>query len=885
MTLLRSKPRPAFSGLLSYLRLVDDEIHANKDGSYLAVWRIRGTDVESSEPAELEARAAQLNHALRGLGDGYEVQFHVVREEASAYSVGGSFDHPTTRLLEESRRRAHEERGQHFTTETIFTLTYRPARNRTRGRFRLDSTSTVDTEDARILERFRTTCEQLEDQLSPVFQIDRATSPEILSLLRLFITGVRQPFRVPDPPMYLDYHLGFESLRVGLNPMVGRQHLRVISMTDFPAESTPAMLDALTRQPLEYRWTVRFLPLDPPTAEARIRGPRRRWRQKQKGVIGLFREATGEAAGTEDANADNMAADATAALALASEGSVRFGYFTSTVVLFDEDEGVIEEAARETLKAIRNLGFSARIEDINAVEAYLGSLPSHGYRNVRKTLLHTLNLADLVPSTSVWTGERRSTPLGAQTEVSPRTTPLFVANTSGATPFHHYLLEGDVGNTLIQGPIGSGKSLLAVLMSVVFGRFPGWRVFYFDLGLSSFVAANAVGAAYHELTAGRGAQHGFAPLAHIDEPAELLRAQSYLELLLSLQGVTADATARREIHHALERLAQSDTRTLSALNPQSRELQEALAFYTIDGPMGGILDAEQDTVRDGRFVVYEYQDLLDRGEMISLPVIDHIFSTISRSLDGSPVLVVIDEAWRTLLHETFHARVIEWLKTFRKHNASLLFVTQDMTDLFGSGRAETILSATPTRILLPNPAAREPENASYYRRIGLNDRQLELLASAVPKREYYVVSPSGRRLFDLDLSPVEKAFYGTSRPEDIARARALMSEHGALWPGVWLEEQGLGQEANRWRELAEEGLTYDEAHRCKAARCNRSLARFALRCERAALRRWWLDRVRPDPSRHHGSQPCRGNRPDGDPDRDAARHDRELDPRWFAFLG
>jgi type IV secretion system protein VirB4 len=388
--------------------------------------------------------------------------------------------------------------------------------------------------------------------------------------------------------------------------------------------------------------------------------------------------------------------------------------------------------------------------------------------------------------------------------ITPYTVPLFVANTSGATPFAHFLHEGDVGNTLILGPTGAGKSLLLAFLALSFLRYPRSQVFYFDLGLSSYVAANAAGAEYHELTADADGAHGFAPLAQLDTMADRLRANQFVELLLRLQGVNPGPTGRREIHRAVELLAGSSTRTLSALNPQSKEIREALAYYTVDGPLGTLLDSEVDTVRHGRFVVYEYLDLMSRSEVVALPVLVHLFSLIARRLDGRPTLVLLDEAWRALLHDAFRDQMIEWLKTFRKANASLVFATQELTDLFASGRSETILNSCPTRILLPNPNARDPEAASGYRRIGLSDRQLELLAQAAPKRDYYAVCPSGRRFFDLDIGPVAKAFLGASRPEDIRRARELIAAEGAKWPARWLHDQGLESEAKRWLELREE---------------------------------------------------------------------------------
>jgi hypothetical protein len=64
----------------------------------------------------------------------------------------------------------------------------------------------------------------------------------------------------------------------------------------------------------------------------------------------------------------------------------------------------LEQSARQVEKAVNRLGFAARVETINTLDAYLGSLPGHGVENVRRPLINTMNLADLLPTSTIWTG-------------------------------------------------------------------------------------------------------------------------------------------------------------------------------------------------------------------------------------------------------------------------------------------------------------------------------------------------------------------------------------------------------------------------------------------------------------------------------------------------
>lgn len=104
-----------------------------------------------------------------------------------------------------------------------------------------------------------------------------------------------------------------------------------------------------------------------------------------------------------DQDSTEMARDAAEAAAENSSGAVRFGYVTQ-VVVYDEDPRRADANAAVVMTALHDRGFAARIETVNAVDAFFGTLPGHGYPNLRRPLMHTRNVAALWPLTGVWPG-------------------------------------------------------------------------------------------------------------------------------------------------------------------------------------------------------------------------------------------------------------------------------------------------------------------------------------------------------------------------------------------------------------------------------------------------------------------------------------------------
>jgi type IV secretion system protein VirB4 len=120
--------------------------------------------------------------------------------------------------------------------------------------------------------------------------------------------------------------------------------------------------------------------------------------------------------------------------------------------------------------------------------------------------------------------------------------------------------------------------------------------------------------------------------------------------------------------------------------------------------------------------------------------------------------------------------------------------TQSLTDAANSGILDVIVESTATKIFLPNLYARDPDTAALYARMGLNPRQIDILATAVPKRDYYTVSEKGRRLFDLALGPLALAFVGVSDKDSVAAVRQLVKTYGAKWVNEWLRSRNLNLE-------------------------------------------------------------------------------------------
>ncbi len=779
---------------LPWVALVAPGVVLNKDGSFQRTARFRGPDLDSAVAAELVAVASRINNAFRRLGLGWSIFVEAQRHEAGTYP-DSSFPDQASGLVDAERKADFEEAGAHFVSSYFLTFLFLPpaeeaARTEAwlyegRERSGIDPHEILRAFSDRtdrvlaLLDGFMPSCRWLDDG-------------ETLTYLHSTISTKRHRVRVPEAPVYLDALLADQPLTGGLEPRLGEQNLRVLTIIGFPTATTPGLLDDFNRLAFPYRWSTRAILLDKTDATKLLTKIRRQWFAKRKSIAAILKEVmTNEQSVLVDTDAANKAADADLALQELGADVAGLAYVTATITVWDADPRLADEKLRLVEKVIQGRDFTAMIETVNAVDAWLGSLPGHAYANVRQPPISTLNLAHMIPLSAVWAGPERDEHFDAP--------PLLYGKTEGSTPFRLSLHVGDVGHTLVVGPTGAGKSVLLALMALQFRRYARSQVFAFDFGGSIRAAALAMGGDWHDLggglTEGSDVSVSLQPLALIHDTYERAWAADWIVAILSREGITITPEAKEHIWTALTSLASApmDERTITGLHVllQSNDLKQALRPYCVGGPYGRLLDAETEHLGSADVQAFEIEGLVGTGAAPA--VLAYLFHRIGDRLDGRPTLLIIDEGWLALDDEGFAGQLREWLKTLRKKNASVIFATQSLSDIDNSDIAPAIIESCPTRLLLPNERAIEPQITTIYRRFGLNDRQIEILARATPKRDYYCQSRRGNRLFELGLSELGLALCAASSKSDQTLIANLVADHGREgFLAAWLEAREVG---------------------------------------------------------------------------------------------
>ena len=325
---------------LPWACLVGPGIVLNKDGSFQRTLRYRGPDLDSATEAELVSVTARLNNVLKRFGAGWALFFEAERIPANQYP-GARFADAASWLVDQERYAAFSADGAHHESRYYLTFLYLPPPEH-EGRAerllyeRTDATA-VEIEPHAQLEWFVTETDRAFQMLGTILpEAEPLDDAETLTYLHGTISNKRHAVAVPAIPTHLDAVICDTPLLGGVEPKLGSQHLRVLTVLGFPNATTPGLLDALNDLGFAYRWTTRWIALDKTEATRHLTRLRRQWFAKRKSVSAILREVMfNRETALVDPDADNKATDADEALQELGADDVAFGYITTVIVVAD----------------------------------------------------------------------------------------------------------------------------------------------------------------------------------------------------------------------------------------------------------------------------------------------------------------------------------------------------------------------------------------------------------------------------------------------------------------------------------------------------------------------------------------------------------------------
>jgi type IV secretion/conjugal transfer VirB4 family ATPase len=555
-------------------------------------------------------------------------------------------------------------------------------------------------------------------------------------------------------------------------------YVRVLTLKELPSETRPLLLMGLLDIPSNFHVVTEWHPVDNAKARKEIASRRRHHHNSKTSFVSNLQDR--QNTGPHDELVDDSKAAAVAELgnaltAIGIEGK-NFGEFTLSVVIYDKDRLKVEHAVAEFQKLFTQHDGLLYEERYNLLNAFFATVPGNKQFNLRKQWALNSNYANLSFLFAVDTGATWNSHLEREY--------LVTLESTHGTPYYLNLHSGDVAHTLLLGATGSGKSFMLSTTLQSLQKYDP-LTFIFDLGGSYETLTRAFGGTYLNV--------GLKNPGFTINPFSLEATHENMNFLYLFLRVLIEAGGRYELtpedgkalFAAIERAYKlpAEIRTLTNFASILGPLGERLHRWTQAGQFGHIFDNPQDTLTFSRFKTFNFDgwsDYADILEPLLFYVLQRASSEIEKTTNTATFKVfVIDEAWIFLKNRTIRDWIIRAEKTWRKKNAAMILATQSVVELAASDMLHIVNESCPTKIFLSNPNIDRKLYAEIFQ---LNDTQLELLESLLPKRELLLIQPGGTKKLVLEVDALGY-WMATNNARDNIRKQDYFARFGP--------EQGL----------------------------------------------------------------------------------------------
>jgi type IV secretion system protein TrbE len=449
-----------------------------------------------------------------------------------------------------------------------------------------------------------------------------------------------------------------------------------------------------------------------------------------------------------------------------------FGQFSIAVVIYDLDSAKVDRACADFYKVFSVHDAQLYEEKYNLLNAFLAAVPGNHASNLRYLYLLNTNYADLSFLFTLHCGEPRNRHL--------RQEYLAVLETNHHTPYFLNLHYRDVAHTMILGRTGAGKSFLLNFLITNLQKYAPYT-FIFDLGGSFESLTHLFGGSYVKVgLESEGFKINPFSLPPTKENLDFLAL--FLKVLMQGSGpLEFDPSTERDLYHQIENLYAVDPalRTLSVLsNILGHGLSERLAKWTQGGQFGFLFDNAEDTISFSRFQCFDFQKMSQYPEILE-PLLFYILHRANAVIADKEITSAfkaffIDEAWVFLKNPSIQRYVVEALKTWRKHNAAMVLSTQSLDELRRSDILDVIIESCATKIFLANP---DMDRDLYRRQFHLNENEVELISTLVPKQQFLIKTPELAKVANLTVDSKSYWLY-TNDPYDNRKRKEAFETYG-----------------------------------------------------------------------------------------------------------
>jgi type IV secretion system protein TrbE len=575
---------------------------------------------------------------------------------------------------------------------------------------------------------------------------------------------------------FLDYYLAESHLECHRGFLrVDDHYVKVLTLKEPSPQTFPLIFKRLLEVEANYFLCSEWQKQDPAKSRSFIHSRRRHFHNTKRSLASYVTASEQSQRGDDvlvDDSKEAQIRDLGEALKEIEIKGNYFGNYSLTVVLYDESLSKLEAACADFYKAFNVHDAQLYEEKYNLLNAYLATVPGNYAFNLRSMLILNTNHADYSLLFTLHSGHKTNAHLKQEY--------LAVLETNHRTPYYLNLHCKDTAHTVILGRTGAGKSFLGNFLLTNLQKYDPYT-FIFDLG-GSFERLTALFQGTYVKVGPHSAAFTINPFCLPKTKPNLDFLALFVQVLADNHGeTTLSLEEERELYQQIENLysIEPELRTLGVLaNTLPRSLSLKLQKWTAGGQFGFLFDNVEDTVSFSRFQCFDFQGMEQYPQILE-PLLFYILHRANQVITNPEITHVfkaffIDEAWTFFRNPRIKNYIVEALKTWRKQNAAMILSTQSLDELRKSDIVDVIIETCATKIFLANP---DMDRELYRNQFHLNETEINLIASLIPKRQFLIKNHEIAKVANLEVDGKSYWLY-TNDPFDNRKRAAAFAKYG-----------------------------------------------------------------------------------------------------------
>ncbi len=406
-----------------------------------------------------------------------------------------------------------------------------------------------------------------------------------------------------------------------------------------------------------------------------------------------------------------------------------FGKLQTTIMIISKSKEELEKDVKFAMEKFSSLGLVVIREDVFAEHCFWSQLPGNFRYLRRQKIINSYLVGGFAALHNFPSGTLEGNHWGSA---------VTVLRTVLDTPYFFNFHEEDLGHTLIIGPKNAGKTVLTNFLVTQSRKFGG-KIFYFDHNQRSKSFIKVLGGDYFKISSDSSVENHLTidPLfLDKNDSNKTFLSEWFESFLISFKDKIPQEQID-SIPKIVEKIcADNVTDFVKALQyfnvAETKSIFEKMQI--LNSPkIINLLGAQSQNSFTNVVNGFDLTDILEQKNLL-VPIFFYLLHKIEQNLDGTPSILVLDQAWNLVDNPVIMQRIGDLMERFRQKNCVIIFTSSDFEAINESDVIFEMRRLIVTEIYTAN----QNPDPCYKSVLELKDDEIEIITMMEDDERHFI---------------------------------------------------------------------------------------------------------------------------------------------------